>query len=261
MREPNTFDSTWDYLDVFHSIRYPVWEERHAVRDILAGRRMPAPEAVERPQHIMLVPGFLDDGRGMRPLEQRLGAAGHNARVADIGRNMACGEVMLGRLVEELYDAAEVADGPVVLIGHSRGGTIARAATVRHPELVAGLVTLGSPLCRPHGINLPLRMVRVGMRIASRLGVPGLVGECPYGVCCQDFVRDVTGPFPAGVPFFSLRATHDGMVASDAVEDAGAKVVDVDACHAGLPVAPDAVRAIEDALASFPTPTAHATTV
>ena len=35
----------------------------------------------------------------------------------------------------------------VVLIGQSRGGALARALAVRHPELVCGLVMLGSPVC------------------------------------------------------------------------------------------------------------------
>lgn len=254
MADPQTFDSTWAYLDLVHTLRYPIWEERHVVRDMLAGRRMPPPDPTDLPRHVLLVPGFLDDGRGVRPLEHRLGAAGHHAQIADIGRNVACGEVMLGRLIEELHDANDVAGQPVVLIGHSRGGTLARAATVRHPDLVAGLITLGSPLSRPHGVNLPLRMVRVGMRVASRVGVPGLIGECQFGVCCQDYTRDVTGPFPSSVPFVSIRGLHDGMVAADAVEDPAAKMVDVDASHAGLPVAPAAVTVVEEALAGFPLP-------
>lgn len=250
---PTDLASTWAYLDVLHSIRYPIWNERHVLRDLRAGRHLPPPPQAERSRTVLLVSGFLDDGRGVEPLAQRLGAAGHHAQIADIGRNVACADVMLGRLVEELLDLSEVAGEPVVLVGHSRGGTLARVAAVRHPELVAGLITLGSPLSRPDGINLPLRLIRVGMRYASRLGVPGLVGECLWGgACCRDFVRDQTGPFPDGIPFTSIRGRWDGMVARDAVEDPAASVVDVDATHAGLPVAPDSVFAIETAIAAIP---------
>ncbi len=248
----HTFDSALAYLDLPHSLRYPVLEERHVVADILRSRRAAPPAVAESPRTVLIVPGFLDDGRAVRPLVQRLGAAGHHAELAEIGRNVACGEVMLQRLEAALFDVAERAAEPVVLIGHSRGGSLSRALTVRHPELVAGLVTLGSPLSRPHGVNAALRVIKLGMRVASRVGVPGLIGECSFGTCCDDYLRDLTGPFPEGIPFVSVRARHDGMVAADAVEDPGAKVVEVEASHAGLPFAPESVAVVEAALTDFP---------
>lgn len=42
----------------------------------------------------------------------------------------------------------EIAEEPVVLVGHSRGGCIAAVAASRHPELTHALVVSGAPLVR-----------------------------------------------------------------------------------------------------------------
>jgi pimeloyl-ACP methyl ester carboxylesterase len=43
---------------------------------------------------------------------------------------------------------AEVGDGPVVLVGHSFGGTVACVLAADHPEIVGALVLTGAPLLR-----------------------------------------------------------------------------------------------------------------
>lgn len=42
----------------------------------------------------------------------------------------------------------EMGDGPLVLVGHSFGGTVACVVTANHPELVRSLVLTGAPLLR-----------------------------------------------------------------------------------------------------------------
>jgi pimeloyl-ACP methyl ester carboxylesterase len=46
----------------------------------------------------------------------------------------------LARLASDLVDVVDHLDGPVVLVGHSWGGPIARVAAAERPERVAGLV-------------------------------------------------------------------------------------------------------------------------
>lgn len=241
--------SSWHYLDLPHSLTVPVWREVRVAAEAAAARRLPPPEPTDRPLDVLVVHGFLDDGQATEPLIGRLRAAGHRVRHADIGRNVACGEVMLGRLLTRLEAAADDAGGPVVLIGHSRGGSLSRAAAVRRPDLVAGLITLGSPLSRPDDITVVLKAVKLGMRGLTRLGVPGLMGECVAdGACCADYHRDLTGPFPDGIPFVSIYSPTDGFVAADAPYDEAAQMVAIDVTHGGLTFAPAAVEAIESAL-------------
>jgi pimeloyl-ACP methyl ester carboxylesterase len=52
----------------------------------------------------------------------------------------------------------EIADGPLVLVGHSRGGCIATVIAATKPELVKALVITGSPLVRRDVVaKAPLR--------------------------------------------------------------------------------------------------------
>lgn len=243
--------SAWRYLDLPASATVPIWNERRALGEALASRRLPPPEAAAQPLDILVVHGFLDDGRNTRGLIARLAAAGHRVHPARIGRNVDCGAKMLQRLIDELQLAVERAGGPVVLIGHSRGGTLSRAAAVRHPDLVRGVITLGSPLAEPHNITLLLKLIKLGMRELSALGVSGLMGRCHDGECCRDYLADVTGPFPTQVPLVSIYSPTDGMVGATAPQDPAARLVEVDSTHAGMTFSPAAVAAIDEALADL----------
>ncbi|MCU1364279.1 MAG: hydrolase, alpha/beta hydrolase fold family [Acidimicrobiaceae bacterium] len=64
-------------------------------------------------------------------------------------------------------------EGPLVLVGHSFGGTVATVLASRHPELVASLVLTGAPLLRtPSQSRSPLRY-----RATRRLHARGLVSD------------------------------------------------------------------------------------
>jgi pimeloyl-ACP methyl ester carboxylesterase len=59
----------------------------------------------------------------------------------------------------------------VVVLGHSHGGIVALATAARHPDLVAGLVVLDSPLLLPRAVRalarVPLSVLRT--RLAARV--------------------------------------------------------------------------------------------
>ena len=65
----------------------------------------------------------------------------------------------------------EIADEPLVLVGHSRGGCIATVIAATNPELVKSLVITGSPLVRREVVaKSPLRY-----RLTRSLHSKGLV--------------------------------------------------------------------------------------
>jgi pimeloyl-ACP methyl ester carboxylesterase len=79
------------------------------------------------------------------------------------------------RLYAELIRPAlaELADEPLLLVGHSFGGTVAVAVAAAHPELVRGLVLTGAPLIRQvGGVRPPWRY-----RAVRWLAAKHLVGE------------------------------------------------------------------------------------
>ena len=87
-----------------------------------------------------------------------------------------CSEVLASRLVDRLDALAASGGDRVTLVGHSRGGQVAKVAARRRPDLVDGLITLGSPLTDPWGMHLSVKLLIATM---SQLGRRGLdVGGC-----------------------------------------------------------------------------------
>ena len=78
----------------------------------------------------------------------RLQAAGHQVHAPDLaglGRDMTpLHEVTLARWVDQVADLVSSQPGPVVLVGHSRGGIIVSEVAERLPERIAHAVYLAA---------------------------------------------------------------------------------------------------------------------
>ena len=137
---------------------------------------------------------------------------------------------------------------PVTLIGHSRGGQLARVVAARYPDMVERLITVGTPWTigppdRP-GVALGTAVVR-GLR---RLGVSVMGSiDCATGECCTDYRRDLTAPLAAR--WVAIWSSRDRIAGEDSRPPAEADVVlDVDASHLGLVRSEAGIAAIRSAL-------------
>ena len=65
----------------------------------------------------------------------------------------------------------DLADQPLVLVGHSFGGTVAAVLASEHPELVASMVLTGAPLLR-NPSTLPFPLGLSSSSLAPRQGAP-----------------------------------------------------------------------------------------
>jgi triacylglycerol lipase len=166
-----------------------------------------------RGRPVLMVPGFLAGDGSLTSLTQWLAAAGYRPERAGIRSNVACSEEACVRLERRLEELAERDGRRVVLVGQSRGGMLARALAVHHPDLVAGIVTMGSPVRSQLAVH-PLVLAQIGL-VAS-LGssrVPGLFSwTCLRGACCERFRTAIAGPFPPGVGYVALYSRSDGVV-------------------------------------------------
>jgi pimeloyl-ACP methyl ester carboxylesterase len=137
-----------------------------------------------RPRTIVLLPGFGAGPRSLRAINAFLHRRGH--RVRDWGLGVNTGHVRhlragLHRTVEE--SIAEHGE-PVVLVGWSLGGYIAREYAREYPDSVHRIVTLGSPVIggprytstaewyRSQGHDLDALERAVADRYATPLRVP-----------------------------------------------------------------------------------------
>jgi pimeloyl-ACP methyl ester carboxylesterase len=92
---------------------------------------------------LMVLPGFLATDRTTLGLQRALAEAGYRVTGWGMGLNRGVSEDIVDRIGErvERFGAGE----KVILVGWSLGGLYARVVAQERPDLVAKVVTLGSP--------------------------------------------------------------------------------------------------------------------
>lgn len=206
---------------------------------------------------VIVVPGFAGLDASMAVLRVWLRRRGHRPIGAALRLNVGCTGELVNRLERRVATHAAATGGPVLLIGHSRGGWMCRLVAVRRPELVAGVVMLGSPVLDPLDargwVMLALRLL-VGL---SDRGVRGLLGtDCLTGACGEATVRGLTAEVP--VPVLAVYSREDGVVGWESCLDPGAEWVEVRSSHHGMGSDPDVYLAIagwlRDRVSAYPAP-------
>jgi hypothetical protein len=123
---------------------------------------------------------------------------------------------------------------------------------VRRPDLVSGIVALGSPQLDPMAVHPLVRVPVIAVGALGTLGAPGLFSQsCRNGHCCECFWNDLQADFPSGVGYVSIYSRSDGIVDWHSCLDPAAKQVEIRASHCGMAVSGDAYREIADALRKF----------
>ena len=203
-------------------------------------------------QPVMLIPGFLagDDSLGL--MTRWLRKTGHHTRSAGMRANVDCSDAVMEKLVERLECLADVRGERVAIIGQSRGGNFAKVLAVRHPDLVSGIVTLGSPQLDPLDIHPFVRAQVYAVGTLGTLGIRGLFSHgCLSGKCCDSFWGDLQKPLRDDIGYLSVYSKSDGVVNWRACLDLSAEQLEIKASHIGMAVSPRAWRAVQHALADF----------
>lgn len=97
------------------------------------------------PKQVMLLPGFGAHPIRMRWMAQQLEKAGHTAKRWGQGYNLGATADRVRKVEERLVDLHSKCGSPIVLIGWSLGGVMARELAKLHPDKVAKVITMGSP--------------------------------------------------------------------------------------------------------------------
>ena len=217
--------------------------------DIMRGHGMPQGDG----RGVLLIPGFLAGDGSLATMTQWLRAAGWRTKSAGMRANVACSESACGRIEARLEALSEATGARATVIGQSRGGVFAKALAARRPDLVSGVVTLGSPIRSQLAVH-PLVLAHVG--IVAALGTASAPGffsvRCLRGDCCAPFRSALEGPFPPEVGYVALYSRSDGVVdwRSCLDPDAGS-LVEVRSSHCGMGMNAEAYRVIARALAAF----------
>jgi pimeloyl-ACP methyl ester carboxylesterase len=200
-------------------------------------------------QPVLLISGLLAGDHSLNLMAKWLKSTGHRPCRAGIAVNVDCSERAVQRLERRLECLAEDSGQKVAVVGQSRGGSFSRVLAVRRPDLVSGIVTLGSPLKHQLAVH-PL--VHGGILAMGALGTVGMDGlmrhSCLWGDCCTGFWQDFSSEFPPGVGFVSLYSRTDGIVKWKACLDPAAEQVEVRASHLGMAVNAEVYRAVAASL-------------
>jgi triacylglycerol lipase len=117
-----------------------------------------------RGEPVLLIPGFFAGDCSIAPLGQWLARIGYRPYLSGIDWNIGCP----GRRLEQLKRRVEVIvrekSQPLVIIGHSLGGLLARSLAARFPAFVSHVVGLGSP------VSVERAALRSEFRFALRAG-------------------------------------------------------------------------------------------
>jgi triacylglycerol lipase len=230
----------------------PLWGElRYSgeLARLLADGELRAPRRRQDAQPVLLIPGFMAGDRSLGVLRQWLRRRGHRVSMSGMRINVDCAGRAVSRLEANLERFAAECGGPAFLIGQSRGGALARSLAVRRPELVSGLVMLGSPVCDSLAVSEPvLRSVR-WVAMLGDLGMPGVLStRCAEGACCAGFRDDLAAPLSPDMAAVAVHSRSDGIVDWRACLDPHAELVEVDSSHCGMSVHRNVYQVLERAL-------------
>jgi pimeloyl-ACP methyl ester carboxylesterase len=203
-------------------------------------------------QPVLLIPGFLAGDESLALMTRWLRRTGHHTRKAGMRSNVDCSQAAYERLLERLECMAETHGQRVAIVGQSRGGNFAKVLAVRHPDLVSGIVTLGSPQLDPFDVHPFVRAQVYAVGALGTLGVRGLFKRsCRWGDCCEPFWEDLQKPLRGDVGYLSVYSRSDGVVRWRSCLDPHAEQLEIDASHIGMAVSPRAWQAVARALSDF----------
>jgi pimeloyl-ACP methyl ester carboxylesterase len=204
----------------------------------LARRRAPrAHQGIGDNHPVLLVPGFLAGDVTLRAMSGQLRSAGYRTYRSRMHANVRCTQATGEALEERLEAIVRKAGRPAAVIGHSLGGLLAKGLAHRRPDLVAGIVTMGSPLLAPGAVHPVLAFDLMLLNRLQRWGLNDLMGtDCTSGDCARTSWQELTAPTQEGFEFTSIYSRRDGIVDWRACLDPDATHVEVDCSHVGMAV-------------------------
>ena len=234
----------------------PIWRETRVALEgaalrrsgILSGKGVPKGDGTP----VLMIPGFLAGDPSMTTMARWLKSIGYRPCRARMRINVDCTTRALDRLEGQLEELAAEHGRKVAIVGQSRGGAMARILACRRPDLIDGIVTLGSPLTDQLAVHPLVRAHVFGVGLLGTIGIPGLFSHgCQWGKCCAGSRDLAHAPFPDDVPFVSIYSKSDGIVDWHACLDPHAKCVEVQASHIGMAVSAPTYRQVARALSGF----------
>jgi len=149
---------------------------------------------------VVLVPGFLGTDFYLTQFRSWLRRIGYRPYYSGISMNAECPNLLIQQYLHTaIQEAYKSTKRKIHIIGHSLGGTMARAVAAQSPDRVASVITLGAPIQGLAGHPAVMRAAElIRKRILKRHG-PGVFPGCYTARCTCSFIESLMGKFPKSV--------------------------------------------------------------
>lgn len=196
-------------------------------------------------RQVLVVPGFGFGDASTLPMQIALKRAGFRVVRSHIVANVRCSDRAVDRLARVAREAVAGDHGQrLMVVGHSRGGMLARGLAARHPELVSTVVSMASPLNDEFAFyEIPQPMVDV-LRVVHHWDPQLRNRQCATPDCTCPYMRATHRPMPEDVELISYFTTSDGIVDWRACVVPGAENIEVPGTHLGMGLRPQTVNQV-----------------
>ena len=200
---------------------------------------------------VVLVPGFLGTDLYLTQFRTWLRRIGYQPYYSGISMNAECPNLLIQQYlhtaIEQAYKSTK---RRVHVVGHSLGGTMARAAAAQTPDRVASVITLGAPI---QGLAAHPAVMRtanlVRKQILKRHG-PGVLPGCYTARCTCNFLESLMGKFPKSVRQTAIYSKSDGIMEWRVCRTGDPRVdLEVSSTHMGFVCSPLVYKVVAERLA------------
>lgn len=212
-------------------VRGPVALTRFLRSDVLAGAGVPHGDG----EPVVVLPPAVAGDWLMPIMVGWLGRIGYTGYRSSIRLHVDCSDRTLSKVLPRVEEIADRHGSKVTLLGHSRGGLLARALAGARPDLVERVVAVASPLNEPFAVtNLTLAAAARVARNRLQNGDPVKLNMgCMTEACACTYGRFFRAPLQ-GPPLVSLFTRQDEIVRWQSCLADGARNVEIRGSHVGV---------------------------
>lgn len=188
---------------------------------------------------VVLVPGFMAGDSSLLLMSRFLRRLGYRTYRSTMHVNVGCTQEASSALERRIESIVIRRERRVTIVGHSLGGLLGRGIAARRPDLVSGLVTMGTPLLAPGAVHPVLAFDLAVVIALRRAGLGTLMGsDCTSGDCARLSWEQSQVALDPDVAFTSIFSRRDGVVDWRGCLDPAAATAEVTTSHLGMAVDP-----------------------